>query len=606
MTATQQLNSGTRVPPQNLDAERSVLGGILLDNAALRDVAQHLEPPDFYREAHRYVYAAMVAISNRHEPIDRVTVKDQLTRQGLFAAVGGDDFVDLLDKVVPSASNLAYYARIVAQKAQARRVIEAATAIAIDGYEQQDDEQEGDFLARARARLQGLERRSGGVLKKHKVQLSAASFRERPPPREYLFIDANTGAGRMVKGSVGLFAASGGSGKTWALKQLTLSVATGAPWFGSGSWSPTGRGRVFYLNGEEPKDECLRRLYYAARAMEIFADADIDAIIKRVTVLSMVGSTDTLIVQDPKTGLVLPTAMCLEVEQALIEALQAGDPYTAFIADPLARFAAIDTEKDSNSATAFMKTIERLCFSGGGVTGIVAHHNRKRPAASTEPSGVDDIRGAGALKDAARWAMMLEQQEQKEGQADLITLRIVKANGTPPMFGPLVLVRDAVNEGALRIANAGEIDSHERVSNMVRSTLQKIGGHSDRILEVMKHGQAGEIWSSNRLVQSCGKRSLTLAAIASLVEAGKIERVGKGPRDPQGGVRLFGELVPTGTGAGTSSGKSEVGAGTGTPGRSEGPGDLVPVPARDLEQLVLDGAGTASRVPVQAAAGGVS
>src|SRR5213080_1606231 len=118
------------MPPQNLDAERSVLGGVLLDNVALNDVLETLKPEDFYREAHRKVFEAMCALSSRGEPIDRVTLKNELVALGAYEQVGGEDFIDLLDKIVPSASNLSYYARIVHEKALSRRVIEAAHAIA--------------------------------------------------------------------------------------------------------------------------------------------------------------------------------------------------------------------------------------------------------------------------------------------------------------------------------------------------------------------------------------------------------------------------------------------------------------------------------------------
>jgi replicative DNA helicase len=140
-----------RLPPQNLDAERSVLGGVLLDNAALNDVLEILKPEDFYREAHRKVFEAMCALSSRSEPIDRVTLKNELGALGAYEQVGGEDFIDLLDKIVPSASNLTYYGRIVHEKALARRVIEAAHAIASQGYEQHGDV--GEFLDEAERRI---------------------------------------------------------------------------------------------------------------------------------------------------------------------------------------------------------------------------------------------------------------------------------------------------------------------------------------------------------------------------------------------------------------------------------------------------------------------
>ena len=140
-----------RLPPQNLDAERSVLGGILLDNVAINDVLEILRAGDFYREAHRKVFEAMCALSVRGEPIDRVTLKNELVALSAYEQAGGEDFIDLLDKIVPSASNLSYYARIVHEKAIARRLIEAAHAIAAQGYEQHGEV--GEFLDDAERRI---------------------------------------------------------------------------------------------------------------------------------------------------------------------------------------------------------------------------------------------------------------------------------------------------------------------------------------------------------------------------------------------------------------------------------------------------------------------
>ncbi len=140
-----------RVPPHNLDAERSVLGGILLDNGSINDLLEVLKPEDFYREAHRKIYEAMCALYAKSEPIDRVTLKDILKAQGALEAIGGESFIDLLDTVVPSAANLMYYGTIVHDKALSRRLIEAAHAIATQGYEQSGGV--GEFLDEAERRI---------------------------------------------------------------------------------------------------------------------------------------------------------------------------------------------------------------------------------------------------------------------------------------------------------------------------------------------------------------------------------------------------------------------------------------------------------------------
>ncbi|HYV66320.1 MAG TPA: DnaB-like helicase N-terminal domain-containing protein, partial [Myxococcales bacterium] len=164
-----------RIPPQNLDAERSVLGGVLLDNAAINEILELLKPEDFYRDAHRKVFEAMCALSSRGEPIDRVTLKDELTALGAYEAVGGEDFVDLLDKLVPSAANLAYYAKIVHEKALARRVIEAAHAIATQGYEQAGEV--GEFLDDAERRIFAITEEKAQSAFLHVREIVKATFK---------------------------------------------------------------------------------------------------------------------------------------------------------------------------------------------------------------------------------------------------------------------------------------------------------------------------------------------------------------------------------------------------------------------------------------------
>ena len=140
-----------RIPPHNLDAERSLLGGILLDSEAFAEVVELLRADEFYREAHRKVYEAMCALFTKSQPIDRITVKAELTAMGAFAAIGGDEFIDLLDQVVPTAANLAWYAKIVHDKALARRLIDAGSSIVQLGYEQHGEI--GDFADECERRI---------------------------------------------------------------------------------------------------------------------------------------------------------------------------------------------------------------------------------------------------------------------------------------------------------------------------------------------------------------------------------------------------------------------------------------------------------------------
>ena len=126
-----------KVPPQNLEAEASVLGGILLENDAINRVLEILSPADFYRESHRKMFRAMIELSDRNEPVDIITLSDLLKARGDLEAVGGAAYLTSLNELVPTAANIAYYARIVREKAILRHLINAATEIATRGFEDQ-------------------------------------------------------------------------------------------------------------------------------------------------------------------------------------------------------------------------------------------------------------------------------------------------------------------------------------------------------------------------------------------------------------------------------------------------------------------------------------
>ncbi|MBI5526121.1 MAG: replicative DNA helicase [Deltaproteobacteria bacterium] len=123
-----------KVPPQNIDAERAVLGGILLDNTALDRVVDQLKPDDFYRETHRKIFRAILALSERSDPFDLVTVSEALAGDGALSDVGGPAYLSSLVDEVPSAVNIDTYSQIVREKAVLRRLIAVAGRIASDAF----------------------------------------------------------------------------------------------------------------------------------------------------------------------------------------------------------------------------------------------------------------------------------------------------------------------------------------------------------------------------------------------------------------------------------------------------------------------------------------
>jgi len=123
-----------RTPPQDLAAEQSVLGGMLLSKDAIADVVEVVRGHDFYRPAHELVYEAVLDLYGRGEPADAVTVSAELQKRGELGRVGGAPYIHTLLQSVPTAANAGYYARIVRETAILRRLIEAGTKIVQLGY----------------------------------------------------------------------------------------------------------------------------------------------------------------------------------------------------------------------------------------------------------------------------------------------------------------------------------------------------------------------------------------------------------------------------------------------------------------------------------------
>src|SRR5688500_3204376 len=132
-----------RTLPHNLEAERSVLGAILVHNDAFNLAAQVIDAADFYRDAHRRIFDGMVSLNERHQAIDFVTLKEELARGGDLDEVGGPAYVASLADGVPRATNVEYYARIVKEKATLRNLIFAANKILTNAYEA---DQESDLI----------------------------------------------------------------------------------------------------------------------------------------------------------------------------------------------------------------------------------------------------------------------------------------------------------------------------------------------------------------------------------------------------------------------------------------------------------------------------
>jgi replicative DNA helicase len=123
-----------KIPPQQIEAEQSLLGGVLLDNSGLPSALEILRGDEFYRDTHRIIFRTILDLFERNEPADLITVSDLLTRKDQLEAIGGATYLASLVEAVPSAGNVAVYARIVNEKALLRRLIQAANEVITHCY----------------------------------------------------------------------------------------------------------------------------------------------------------------------------------------------------------------------------------------------------------------------------------------------------------------------------------------------------------------------------------------------------------------------------------------------------------------------------------------
>ncbi|HWQ60124.1 MAG TPA: replicative DNA helicase [Candidatus Fimivivens sp.] len=143
-----------RIPPHNLEAEQSVLGALMLDKDAIIKIADIVRPGDFYKGDHNAIYESMLELYEDREPIDVLSLANRLEEKGKIDAIGGSSYLASLVNTVPSASNVAHYAKLVQKKSLLRRLITAASEIVEMGFNEEDDVQK--VLDDAEQRLFGV------------------------------------------------------------------------------------------------------------------------------------------------------------------------------------------------------------------------------------------------------------------------------------------------------------------------------------------------------------------------------------------------------------------------------------------------------------------
>ncbi|MBC5805541.1 MAG: replicative DNA helicase [Candidatus Eremiobacter antarcticus] len=154
------LTTLDRIPPQNLEAEQAILGSLMVDRELVPIVSEIVQKSDFYAPHHATIYDALTALYERGEPIDKVSVSEELSRRKLLDEVGGVEFISQLLNAVPTSASAEYYARLVAEKAVLRSLITAGGRISVMGFEQPDDVE--DTLDRCEQMIFEIGRRHTG------------------------------------------------------------------------------------------------------------------------------------------------------------------------------------------------------------------------------------------------------------------------------------------------------------------------------------------------------------------------------------------------------------------------------------------------------------
>lgn len=132
----------SRIPPHSVESEQSILGSIILDKDAIITVAETILPSDFYKEAHKIIYESMMKLNSNNEPIDLITLIEELRKEGHLDSVGGISYLTSLSTIVPTTSNVKYYANIVKEKSVMRQLIRASNEIINLGYDGSTDVEE--------------------------------------------------------------------------------------------------------------------------------------------------------------------------------------------------------------------------------------------------------------------------------------------------------------------------------------------------------------------------------------------------------------------------------------------------------------------------------
>ncbi len=551
-----------RPPPTDLAAERAVLSACMIDASRLDIAHAIIQRRDFYDERHQVIWSALLELRAAAVPIDVVTLAAQLrdhvivdekgeTRNRL-AVAGGVAYLGHLIDETPAVSHLEAHARIVHDCATRRRVISTAQLVAAEGYGEVEPHWEVGAATRL-AEAAEVENRNRGAIFETWRTWSREMLDTPPAPQPWLLRHPTKdgvecaplcGDGLLPLGKVGLLTSEGGTGKTYAMVQLAVSVATGRRWLGHFDVATEARrGRVCIAMAEEGEGDWHRRVYPTVEALGLDA-REKDLVHQRVQPLPLMGKNVALLAPNAD-GILTETAEYHALRSRLrndavrhhpncrksqdprlrIPCLDACMPgWSLIIIDPLARWAGPETEKDNHAATRFIQLMEALTDVPGNPTVIVVHHSSK----DARKQGKADARGVGGITDAARWHATM-----RADHGDVLFAQ-QKSNYSIPMVQDLRLRRG--RGGVLRVPSAEEErETEAREEDRLAEREARREDAFERRVERIQHELLEAIRSSVSPPRSRkdlealvgGNRLAKVTAVSRLLADGRVTGGGK-------------------------------------------------------------------------------
>ncbi len=455
--------------PHNLEAERSVLGAILLDNEAFHPAIETLESGDFYQDGHRKIFARMVALSEERRAIDLVTLNEDLERAGELEAAGGTAYLSSLVDGVPRISNVLHYARIVQDKALGRSFAGFGDRITQRAFDPRQNPRE--FFAQASRELQFLSAQYRiGVWAETKsgFRTGAELAREAPAATEWI-VRPWIAAGSITElaGKVKV------AGKTTFVTHLVAALLDGAPFLGQAT-SPM---RVVYLTEQPPTS--FRVAMERAR---------------------LVGRDDFVVLHRKDTvGDSWET-----VARSAVEECKRRDA-KLLVVDTLGRFAGLRGDSENNAGDALLALEPLETAAGEGLGVLVIRHERK---------------SGGLVGDAGRGSSAYA------GVADVVlSLRRPYGNTRPTVRVIQAISRfdDVPDEVVVELVD-GTFVSLGRAADVAAREAEDI------ILAAAPSSEQ-EAMTVDDLVEGASvRRSTAQRAVKGLLESGKLTRTCSGKR----------------------------------------------------------------------------